>query len=64
MEVELSPAMPHLQMEPSLNTFYYVQRPDESWLVAKSIQKRVVEVENEKKKEFYVHYKDCKFHFN
>lgn len=54
-----SPA-PSLFLEPTLNTYYYVQRPDESWHVAEVIQKREVDVENEKKKEFYIHYKDCK----
>ena len=51
-----------LLLEPSLNTCYYVQRADETWHVAEVIQRREVEVENEKKKEFYVHYKDCKTH--
>lgn len=51
-----SPA-PCLLLEPSLNTYYYVQRGDETWRVAEVIQKR--EIDNEKK-EFYVHYKDCK----
>lgn len=54
-----SPA-PSLLSEPTLNTCYYVQRADETWHVAEVIQKRDVEVDNEKKKEFYVHYKDCK----
>lgn len=54
-----SPA-PSLLLEPTLNTYYYVQRADESWHVAEVIQKREVDIDNEKKKEFYVHYKDCK----
>ena len=54
-----SPA-PSLLLEPTLNTYYYVQRADESWHVAEVIQKREVDMDNEKKKEFYVHYKDCK----
>lgn len=57
-ESTLSPA-PSL-LEPTLNTCYYVQRADETWHVAEVIQKREVEIENEKKSEFYVHYKDCK----
>ena len=51
---------PSLLLEPALNTCYFVQRADDSWHVAEVIQKREVEVDNEKKKEFYIHYKDCK----
>lgn len=47
-------------LEPTLNTCYYVQRADETWHVAEVIQKREIDVESEKKMEFYVHYKDCK----
>jgi len=51
---------PSLFLEPTLNALYYVQRADEAWHVAEVIQKREIDVGNEKKKEFYVHYKDCK----
>lgn len=54
-----SPA-PSLLLDPTLNTYYYVQRADGTWHVAEVIQKREIDVDNEKKKEFYVHYKDCK----
>ncbi len=62
MEVELShpQSLSILQLEPTLNMLYYVQRADDSWHVAEVIQKREVEVDDEKKKEFYIHYKDCK----
>ena len=49
-----------LLLEPVLNTCYYVQRADETWHVAEVIQRREVDQDNERKKEFYVHYKDCK----
>ena len=58
-ESSRSPA-PSLLLEPTLNTYYYVQRADESWHVAEVIQKREIEVDDEKKKEFYIHYKNCK----
>lgn len=58
-ESSLSPA-PSLLLEPTLNTCYYVQRADGTWHVAEVIQKREIDQEDiEKKKEFYVHYKDC-----
>ena len=40
--------------------FYFVRRSDDSWYVREIIQKREVELDNEKKKEFFIHFKDCK----
>ena len=60
MESAAESSAPSLLLEPTLNTYYYVQRADETWHVAEVIQRREVGMDNEKKKEFYVHYKDCK----
>jgi hypothetical protein len=52
---------PSLLLEPTLNACYYVQRADLTWHVAEVIQRREIDLDNEKKKEFYVHYKDCEY---
>ena len=51
------PSSSKVVLEPSLNTFYYIQRSDDSWWVAEIIQRR--DNSEHKRAEFYVHYKDC-----
>ena len=46
----------HLTLCLTRTCFEYV----DSWYVGEVIQKREVEFDNEKKKEFFIHYKDCK----
>ena len=46
----------HLTLCLTRTCFEYVH----SWYVGEVIQKREVEFDNEKKKEFFIHYKDCK----
>ena len=49
-----------VSLKPALNTYYFVKQSDDSWYVGEVIQKRDVDLDNEKKKEFFIHYKDCK----
>ena len=53
-------SLPCVSPEPALNTYYFVKRSDDFCYVGEIIQKREVELDNEKKKEFFTHYKDCK----
>ena len=41
-----------LALEPDFNAYYFVKGSDDSWHVGEVFQKRVVELNNEKKKEF------------
>ena len=41
-----------LALEPAFNAYYFVMGSDDSWYVGEVIQKREVELDNEKKKEF------------
>ena len=47
-------------LEPALNTCYYIKRADDSWYMGRVIESRQVEVDNEKIKKFFIHYKDRK----
>ena len=53
-------SLPCVSLEPALNTYYFVKQSDDSWYVVEVIQKREVELDNKKKKEFFIHNKDCK----
>ena len=57
---DCSSSLPCVSLEPALNTYYFVKRSDDSWYMGEVIQKREVQFNNEKKKEFFIHYKDCK----
>ena len=41
-----------LALEPAFNAYYFVKGSDDSWYVGEVFQKRVVELDDEKKKEF------------
>ena len=41
-----------LALEPAFNAYYFVMGSHDSWYVGEVIQKREVELDNEKKKEF------------
>ena len=45
-------SLPCVSLEPAFNAYYFVKGSDDSWYVGEVIQKRVVEMENERKKEF------------
>ena len=57
---DCSSSLPCVSLEPASDMFYFVRRSDDSWYVGEIIQKREVELDNEKKKEFFIHFKDCK----
>ena len=56
---DLSFPLPCILQEPALNICYFIKRLDDSWQVVEVIQKREVELDSEKKKEFFIQY-DCK----
>ena len=41
-----------VSLEPALNTYYFVKGSDYSWYMGEIIQKREVELDNEKKRNF------------
>ena len=45
-------SLPCVSLEPAFNAYYFVKGSDDSWYVGEVIQKREVELDNEKKKEF------------
>ena len=45
-------SLPCVSQEPAFNAYYFVKGSDDSWYVGEVIQKREVELDNEKKKEF------------
>ena len=53
-------SLPCVSLEPALNTYYFVKGSDYSLYVGEIIQMREMELDNEKKRNFFIHYKDYK----